>query len=231
MNLQSEIAADALRRAGELHDEERWEEAIEAYREALGTEPDDASIHYNLGLALHETGRRAAAMAHYRDAIRLRPDHAATHLNLGTALYENDQLEEAVETFLKAVAMDPQADAYYNLGLAYQDLGHYPEAINAFQKYLQFDQDSDWAAEARDNIAAMHPLLPASPNGRMTGTVKWFNASRGFGFIAPDNGIDEVFVHRKHLRSTHSNRLMEGQRVEFTVEETSRGLQAVEVDG
>jgi cold shock CspA family protein/cytochrome c-type biogenesis protein CcmH/NrfG len=231
MSSYPEIAADALRRAGQLHDEERWEEAIGAYREALQAAPKDASVHYNLGLALHETGRRAAAMAHYREALRLRPDHAETHLNLGTALYENGQLEEAVEAFQSALTLEPLTDAYYNLGLVHQDLEHYPEAVVAFQKYLQFDQDSDWAAEARENIAAMRPLLPTQPDGRMGGTVKWFNASRGFGFIAPDNGIDEVFVHRKHLRSPRGGRLMEGQRVEFTVEETARGLQAVEVDG
>lgn len=231
MKPHSEIAADVLRRAEKWHDEERWEEAIEAYREALQLNPENAYIHFNLGLALHEMGRRAIAMAHYREAIRLCPDYAAAYLNLGTAQYENGQLEEAIESFQQALEREPQADIYYNLGLTYQELKRYPEAIAAFQKYLQFDQDSDWASEARDNIAAMFPLLPASPDGRMSGTVKWFNASRGFGFIAPDNGIDEVFVHRKHLRTPRGGRLLEGQRVEFSLQKTSRGLQAVDVDG
>ena len=230
MNTQMETAPEVLGRAEKLHDEEQWEEAIEAYREVLRDTPEDPSLLFNLGLALHESGRRAAAMAHYRDALRLRPNHAATHLNLGTVLYENGQLEEAMEEFQASLSLEPQSDTFYNLGLVLQDLERYPEAITAFQEYLRFDQDSDWAAEARDNIATMRPLLPDPPSGRMAGTVKWFNASRGFGFIEPDKGVEEVFVHRKHLRSTRSNRLMEGQRVEFTVEETPRGLQAVEVD-
>lgn len=231
MKPRSEIVTDLLRRAEKWHDEERWEEAIGAYREALQMDPENAGIHFNLGLAFHETGRRAIAMAHYREAIRLRPDYAAAYLNLGTAQYENGQLEEAIGSLQRALELEPQADIYYNLGLVYQELERYPEAIAAFQKYLQFDQDSDWASEARDNIAAMFPRLPTPPNGRITGTVKWFNASRGFGFIAPDNGIDEVFVHRKHLRSPRGGRLTEGQRVEFALEETPRGLQAIDVDG
>ena len=181
MNSQLEIAPEVLNRAEKLHDDEQWEEAIEAYREALQDTPEDASILFNLGLALHESGRRAAAMAHYREALRLRPNHAATHLNLGTVLYENGQLEEAVEELQASLQLEPQSDTFYNLGLVLQDLERHPEAITAFQEYLRFDQNSDWAGEARDNIAAIRLLLPDPPSGRMAGTVKWFNASRGFG--------------------------------------------------
>ncbi len=56
----------------------------------------------------------------------------------------------------------------------------------------------------------------------MSGTVKWFNASKGFGFIAPENGED-VFVHFSAIQSSGYKELYEGQKVEFEVEDDNRG--------
>ncbi len=63
---------------------------------------------------------------------------------------------------------------------------------------------------------------------REKGTVKWFNNSKGFGFIARDNGED-VFVHFKSIVGGGYKSLEEGQRVEFTVTQGQKGLQAEEV--
>jgi cold shock protein len=63
---------------------------------------------------------------------------------------------------------------------------------------------------------------------RMQGTVKWFNATKGFGFISRENGPD-VFVHHSAIKSTGFRTLEEGQRVEFTVEQGPKGLQASNV--
>ena len=63
----------------------------------------------------------------------------------------------------------------------------------------------------------------------LTGTVKWFNAGKGFGFIARDNGND-VFVHFTALVDTGGYReLQEGQRVEFTIEDSPKGPKAANV--
>jgi len=64
--------------------------------------------------------------------------------------------------------------------------------------------------------------------GREVGTVKWFNASKGFGFIERSNGKD-VFVHYSAISSTGYRSLNEGQRVEFTVVEGQKGSQAQNV--
>ena len=64
---------------------------------------------------------------------------------------------------------------------------------------------------------------------RETGTVKWFNAEKGFGFISREQGGD-VFVHYSEIRSTGFRTLDEGQRVEFTVAQGEKGPQAQEVD-
>lgn len=60
------------------------------------------------------------------------------------------------------------------------------------------------------------------------GTVKWFNESKGFGFIAQDNGED-VFVHHTSISGSGFKSLSEGQQVSFDVEKTAKGLRAVNV--
>lgn len=60
------------------------------------------------------------------------------------------------------------------------------------------------------------------------GTVKWFNSTKGFGFIARDGGPD-VFVHYSAIIGDGYRALEEGQEVEMTIEETNKGLQAANV--
>jgi cold shock protein len=61
------------------------------------------------------------------------------------------------------------------------------------------------------------------------GTVKWFNADKGFGFIAPDDGTADVFVHFSAIVADGYRSLQENQRVEFSVGQGSRGPQAEQV--
>ncbi len=63
---------------------------------------------------------------------------------------------------------------------------------------------------------------------RESGTVKWFNTSKGFGFITRDTG-DDVFVHFRSIRGQGHRTLFEGQRVEFNITEGEKGLQAEDV--
>jgi CspA family cold shock protein len=63
---------------------------------------------------------------------------------------------------------------------------------------------------------------------RVTGTVKWFNGSKGYGFIAREGGED-VFVHYSGIQGQGFRNLEEGQSVEFNVEQGQKGLQATNV--
>ena len=63
----------------------------------------------------------------------------------------------------------------------------------------------------------------------ITGTVKWFNATKGFGFIAPEDGSKDVFVHHSAIAGSGFKTLAEGQKVKFDVEQGPKGPSAVNV--
>lgn len=72
-------------------------------------------------------------------------------------------------------------------------------------------------------------LMPQEfPDDREEGAVKWFNVSKGFGFITRDNGED-VFVHFRSIQGRGHRSLQEGQRVKFGLVDSSKGLQAENV--
>jgi CspA family cold shock protein len=62
-----------------------------------------------------------------------------------------------------------------------------------------------------------------------TGTVKWFNSEKGFGFIQQDDGGPDVFVHFSAIQTTGFKELAEGQQVEYTVTQGPKGPQAEQV--
>ncbi|MEM8239880.1 cold-shock protein, partial [Morganella morganii subsp. sibonii] len=65
----------------------------------------------------------------------------------------------------------------------------------------------------------------------MTGSVKWFNESKGFGFISPADGSKDVFVHFSAIQSDSFKTLFEGQNVTFNIEDGAKGPSASNVVG
>jgi CspA family cold shock protein len=61
------------------------------------------------------------------------------------------------------------------------------------------------------------------------GTVKWFNDTKGFGFIEQENGGEDVFVHQQAIQGDGYRSLQEGQKVEFDVQQEAKGLRASNV--
>lgn len=62
-----------------------------------------------------------------------------------------------------------------------------------------------------------------------TGTVKWFNNQKGYGFIKPDGGGNDIFVHHSGIVMNGFRSLQEGERVKFELEDGPKGPQAVRV--
>ena len=62
-----------------------------------------------------------------------------------------------------------------------------------------------------------------------TGTVKWFNASKGYGFISPGNGGDDLFAHFSAIEMDGYKSLKEGQNVEFDIQDGPKGPQAARI--
>lgn len=76
----------------------------------------------------------------------------------------------------------------------------------------------------------MYLFLEGFFMSKVTGTVKWFNATKGFGFIAPDQGGEDIFVHFSAIESNGGYRtLEEGAKVEFEVQASDRGAFAANV--
>ena len=62
-----------------------------------------------------------------------------------------------------------------------------------------------------------------------TGTVKWFNENKGFGFITPDSGGDDLFVHHSNIAMGGFRALQDGQKVEYEPAQGRKGLEATKV--
>ncbi|MGE4368070.1 MAG: cold-shock protein [Burkholderiaceae bacterium] len=71
------------------------------------------------------------------------------------------------------------------------------------------------------------PTLGDAP--KLTGTVKWFNDAKGFGFITPDNGGEDLFAHFSSIQMNGFKTLKEGQKVSFEIAQGPKGKQALNI--
>ena len=116
-------------------------------------------------------------------------------------------------------------------------LGHNTSVMDSVSALLSMEHLSLWTATFISFFIACALSIKLSSrnaidvkvnDGQEMGTVKWFNAAKGFGFITRENG-DDVFVHFRSIQGKGHRSLGEGQRVVFSVAEGDKGLQAVDV--
>lgn len=114
------------------------EEARDAYRRALESDPFHAEAHVNLGRLLHELGNVTAAAEHYRKAAELHAEDPIASFNLGVALDDLGRLDAAAAAYRDALAADPTlADAHFNLAGIYERQGKKAAALRALKSYRQ----------------------------------------------------------------------------------------------
>jgi superkiller protein 3 len=119
-----------------FQEQQKLDEAIDAYKKAIALDPQYADAYNNLGVALKDQKKLDPAIDAYRKAIALNPQDATAYNNLGNVLSDQKKLDEAIDAYKKAIALNPQyVAAYNNLGIALYDQKK-DEAIDAFKKAI-----------------------------------------------------------------------------------------------
>jgi tetratricopeptide (TPR) repeat protein len=122
---------------------QKWDQAIEAFAEALKLDPKVANAHNGMGLALHAKGKPDEAMEHYKEALKIDPGHASALVNIGVILQEKGQIDEAIRNYDAALRINARhAGAHYHYGNALfakkeldRAIGQYQEAVNISPRY------------------------------------------------------------------------------------------------
>ena len=137
--------------------EERGDDdgAATLYLRALDLDPGLAAAMTNLGNLRYRQGDLAAARTMYEQAIEHDPAQAEARYNLANLLDDTGDTERAIAELRRVCQLAPDfADAHYNLGLVLARVGGEAQARTAFERYLQLDQQSEWAGRARDYLSA-----------------------------------------------------------------------------
>ena len=131
---------DAISRAELAAARQSWAGAIDAYREAIAAQPQDATLHNRLGMCYQRAGDANAARAAYRRALELRKDYAAAWNNLGTLDHARGRYKAAVAAYGRAIKLDARDAVYHkNLGSAWLARGDAGKALEAWTEALRLD--------------------------------------------------------------------------------------------
>ncbi|HEX8087626.1 MAG TPA: tetratricopeptide repeat protein [Blastocatellia bacterium] len=124
----------------------QYQQAIEAYRHAVGLNPEYADASYNLGMAYSSLGQYKEAIEAYKRAIRINPDYDAAYYNLGHAYSNLKQYDKSVRAFRQAIRKKPDSvEAYYGLGNAYLNSGEGEKAVHTFEEAIRLKPDNPYA--------------------------------------------------------------------------------------
>jgi tetratricopeptide (TPR) repeat protein len=119
----------------------QYEKGVEAIRQAIQSQPDDASLHYNLGAAYVKLAKYQGAAEALKKAVTLKPGWAEAHHDLGKAYLALGRNQEALGALNEALRLKKFAEAYLDLGLANLKLGHHEEAVEALKQAVRLKPD------------------------------------------------------------------------------------------
>ena len=134
----------------ELMKKNRFADAVQEWRKALETNPNDAKAHFNLGYSLNETGAAEEAIAEYRKACDLGPDEPVGFATLALALAQRGELDEAIVNYRRALVLDTRNPAVEaDLGAALFEKGQAAEAVEHLGTAVRMAPDF---ADARNKL-------------------------------------------------------------------------------
>lgn len=152
-------AAGAEARAQVLMDQGRPEAAAQLLQEAVAQTPDDAKLHFLLGVARTDAGDPEAARAAFERAVALKPDFAQAHYNLGALQFQAGLWKQAEASFLAAARNEPAlaGEGYLNAGLARYKAGDVAGARELFRRSVEVAPRGGAADSARKMLAVTAP--------------------------------------------------------------------------
>jgi len=135
----------------------KYDDSVAAFRKAIELKSDDAALFANLSAALADAGKIEEAAKAVAELAKLNPSFAGLgYYNLGIVLINRGKSKEAVETFSKAIEIDPKnAKSYYQLGIAYfGSTDTMSQAVSNLEKYLQLEPTGPYVDAAKKLLEA-----------------------------------------------------------------------------
>jgi len=139
----------SLKQKGRTDEAKRnLELAIDQFRIALDRSPQDADLHFRLGMAYVQSERTSEAVTEFREALRLKPKHGDALFNLGLSLEMQGEVQEAEEILRRATAhSEVAADAYHALGVMMNKQGKIEEAVKLYEQCVALKPSKSLAVE------------------------------------------------------------------------------------
>ena len=147
-----------------LKNQGKLEEAIEAFKNAISTKPDNIDAYYNMGNALKNQGKLEEAIEAYKRVLSIQPDYAEAYNNMGVVLRDQGKLEEAMKAYNKALVIKPKyAEVFNNMGVALKNIV-FKKPNRGLQNTISSLLDKKLYVRPTDIAAAAISLLKFEPS-------------------------------------------------------------------
>ncbi len=135
-----ESVSDLLKRGQILHDENRYDEAIKTFKEALLQEPDNTDILIRIGLSHRYKEEYDEAIDYYNKALEIEPDNKTALNNVGYAYECKEEVDKAIDYYVKSLELDPAYELpLVNLTTIYNNREEYQKSVDLLKRALEID--------------------------------------------------------------------------------------------
>ena len=137
---------------------------LENAQEKVRQNPNDANVHFVLGITYGSSGQYQDAIASLKEAIRIKPNYAAAHYFLGISYQNSGQYQDAIASYMEAINFNSNdAGSHRGLGFVYEKLGRNDEAIAEYKEALRLDPSNTLAKNNLNRLVQILGLTQPSP--------------------------------------------------------------------